>query len=483
VKRGICTLLLAATSICGCTYVIAPLEDVKPFEADSANGMDASMSTLDGGGGDVVPDPAPDPELDAGNDGGMMFPSDAADLPPNSGDGAVPSDAADLPPFLVDGALPGSDGGFMFPYDTGLPPFPGDSGPPGPLQCSTFSLALQGAASSVSIEPQSVNLVDVNNDNRLDAVVLRRSAGSMGVFPGNGDGTLQGRIDRSSGPNTRHVAFGFLDGDANLDAVVYATNLSALLGNGDASFQAPSLLETNADLGSLTLADLDNDMKTDIISIDFVDSDVGVLIGNGDGTVQTRTSYGTAPSPSRVLTAQLNPGGNLDVVVLSSSLVSVHLGNGDGTLQPKVDNTVDPGSNEMVIADVNADGAQDILVSNGADGLSVLLGNGDGTFGASQSYTTSASTRVVGIAVADMDLDGNLDVIAASPADDAVLILPGVGDGTFGTSVPFSTGLPEAPIFVSVGDLNGDLRPDVAFIVAGNGTNEQLRILLNNCTP
>lgn len=122
----------------------------------------------------------------------------------------------------------------------------------------------------------------------------------------------------------------------------------------------------------------------------------------------------------------------------------------------------------MVAADFNHDGKLDLAVTDLTDEfVSILLGNGNGTFQTPVSYVTSDQRGYAGpIAVADFNADGKLDLAVVNEGGgDNVAILLGAGDGTFGTAVNSSVGF--SPVSIAVGDFTGHGKRDLA--VANNG--------------
>src|SRR5207248_1503974 len=110
----------------------------------------------------------------------------------------------------------------------------------------------------------------------------------------------------------------------------------------------------------------------------------------------------------------------------------------------------------LVSADVNGDGKNDLIAANfGGNSVSVLLGNGNGTFQSRRTFAVGASqTYPVSVAVADVSGDGNKDLIVANGIGGTVSVLLGNGNGTFGPQQTFAAA-PD-PYSVTVLDVSGD---------------------------
>lgn len=257
-------------------------------------------------------------------------------------------------------------------------------------------------------------------------------------------------------------------------------SISVLLGNGDGTFRPPvNYYSGGVDAASVRVADVNGDGKPDLLVANECSDDscpngvVAVLLGNGDGTFQAAVTYDAGWLVSLAV-ADVNGDGRLDLVVSYNSVIGVLLGNGDGTFQPAV--TYPSGALQAVsvaIADVNNDGKPDVIVANQCSNdfcpngvVGVLLGNGDGTFQAAVTYD-SGGQNAISVAVADVNGDGNPDILVANISDSSsngatgsIGVLLGNGDGTFEPAVTYSSGAPDA-LSLAVGDLNGDGRPDM----------------------
>ena len=188
---------------------------------------------------------------------------------------------------------------------------------------------------------------------------------------------------------------------------------------------------------------------------------------------QLGATYGVGTEPQTAVFADFNHDGKLDVATVdfTSEDVSILLGNGDGTFQSarQFATTEDPAA--LVVGDFNRDGKLDIALVQygfGVTGqLAIFLGNGDGTFNAGAAYTLNLPYDVT---TADFNGDGILDLAVADNGDNAVYVFLGNGDGTFASPVSYKAPLPERVLAV---DLNGDGHPDLA-VLAYCGPNPKL---------
>ena len=158
--------------------------------------------------------------------------------------------------------------------------------------------------------------------------------------------------------------------------------------------------------------------------------------------------------------------------------VSILIGNGDGTFQAALNLVVGVFPISLTAGDFNEDGHLDLAVANdnpSSATLSILLGNGNGTFQAATNY--SAGTYPFSVTSGDFDGDGNLDLALTRFSTDNVSVLLGNGNGTFNAAVFFAAG--DGPYSLTKGDFNGDGRLDLA---TANYTSDNVSILLNNTT-
>jgi hypothetical protein len=237
------------------------------------------------------------------------------------------------------------------------------------------------------------------------------------------------------------------------------------------------------------VGDFNGDGKVDVAVINEGSNAVSVLLGDGNGTFKPAVNSPTGAFPVGVAVGDFNGDGHLDLAVANSvsNSISVLMGNGDGTFQPKIDIALLLTPKALTVGDFNGDGKADLAIASGAttsDDLTMLLGNGNGTFLAPVTTVTESrlatlypgrrsfisSADINGDGIPDLVVMNNLDgvilgkgggIIGSQPAAGSVSALLGNGDGTFQAPRNFATG-GAGPFSAAVGDFNGDGRPDIA---------------------
>jgi hypothetical protein len=285
----------------------------------------------------------------------------------------------------------------------------------------------------------SVATGDFNGDGIIDLAVVNEVDSTVSILLANPDGTFAPQVTYTTGLGPLAIVTGDFNGDGNLDLAVTngdctftfygglncaLSTVSVLLGNGDGTFQPHSDFQTGVQGFSIAAGDFNGDGKLDLAVVGGAEA--SVLLGNGDGTFQMPGSYSTIPNATSVIVADFNGDQKLDLAVGGNG-VSILLGNGDGTFQKQLSAS---GGAPLAAADFNSDGRLDLFA-----GGSVLLGNGNGTFVLYATYPSG-----VFAAAADLNRDGKPDLVIAQGdfsgsqsniSAVSVSVLLGNGDGTF----------------------------------------------------
>lgn len=340
----------------------------------------------------------------------------------------------------------------------------------------------QGAMYPTGSPPGEVPFLvigDFNGDGKPDIALVGNR--SVQVLLGNGDGTFQTAITSTTTLFPIAVVAKDFNGDGVLDLaisdrVVFATGKTfILLGNGNGTFSAPgSPLPAS---GALAVGDLNGDGKPDLVVQQ--EPFVTVFLGSGNGTFTLKDTYYSRRFQDRVLVADFNGDGKLDVAAGNTML----LGNGDGSLRGNAAVPLSPAPYGVasVTGDFNRDGSADLAVvanptgapDGGTPSLYILLNDGTGKL--SLAHTYMLPVRFHRMATADLRGNGKLDLVVISEVTQLILnVMLGNGDGTFGPPTAFPTGLPADVNGLAFADFNGDQKPDLAIL------GDQLTVFLGN---
>ncbi len=297
----------------------------------------------------------------------------------------------------------------------------------------------------------------------------------------NGTGALGWISSTSTQNNPRQIATGHFNSDTNLDIVVAhygGDSLGFYTNNGLGQFA--SLVNVPAGDGALgvKVRDFNGDGLDDVAVANYEANTVGIWLRSASTFVLATNMTGFS-SPYYLESADLNSDGKFDLVVpnYGNGTISVLLGNGDGTFQTRSNSSGVSGPVGVALADLNADGRPDFAVANySSASIGLFTNRSDGTFVLATNIAVGSNPH--NVKLADMNQDNKLDLVVAHYGDDTVGVLLGNGGINFQPRKSYYTACTD-PTDIAVVDLNGDGAPDV--VVPGYGNND-FGVLLNDGT-
>jgi beta-lactam-binding protein with PASTA domain len=338
--------------------------------------------------------------------------------------------------------------------------------------------------------PQSIVVGDFNGDGIPD--IAAGSNGYVSILIGNGNGTFKAANNLAALSNNQLMAAAAFEtgkptGILTVSNSASPTDNTQLIlsdGSGGEIVEVPFSLPCGSASAVLT-ADFNGDGKPDFVAACQVsgNSVLAIFLGNGNGTFGAPTIIPTGDTILAIGAGNIRGNGKTDIAVVgvlsgTSSMQTITVyendGSGNFTGGPSVTSTgVSPTS--MVVADFNGDGKSDLALANsGGNNVTILLGDGKGSFTQAASPQTGSSPS--SIAVGDFNGDGIPDLAVANSGDNTVTILQGNGDGTFTAAATPPTG--NAPSALAVGAFITGGKPGVA--VANSGATGGSVTVLNS---
>jgi hypothetical protein len=350
-------------------------------------------------------------------------------------------------------------------------------------------------------EPESYGVAtgDFNGDGIPDVVVGNCCDSTVGVtvFLSRPDGSMQQGVNYGSDGSLLFVTVADFNKDGNLDIAAADDGngvVQIFYGKGDGTFTTGPTFATDTTSSEpydLVAADFNGDGYPDLAVVNYIgstNSDVAILLNDGTGNFKPAVPYALSSwAWLGIAAGDLNGDGKLDLAIplYQGSSVAMLFGNGDGTFQtPETDIALGAFQPQSVaIADLNGDKIMDIAVTldnGGGEDIAVILGTGSGNFGTPALLASSLQNINLNspapefIKAADIDGDGNLDLVYANNGYATVGILFGQGNGLFYAPVEYPVG--SEPWGIAVADVNNDGSPDV---VTANEDASGITVLLN----
>jgi hypothetical protein len=342
----------------------------------------------------------------------------------------------------------------------------------------------------VGTAPGSVEIADLNGDGKADIVVANEQSNNVTILLDDGKGgfTQAKGSPYSAGNLPNDIAIGDFNRDAKLDLAVAnheEKHLTVLLGDGNGGFtsapNSPVTLEVRPHVHGVATGDLNSDGNLDLVTDSWANDQVVALFGDGNGNFRTPGTFlevGKRPY-QRHRVADVNADGKADIITtnIEGNNVTVLRSDGRGGFKQPADSPFPCGDApfNMAVGDVNGDGKVDLAIVNspssmaegrGKDGLTVLLGNGNGGF-----TMLAGSPLVMGrtpnrVAIGDVNGDGIADIAVSSPDGNNITLFLMSNKGVASSSTIAIGGKPKG---LAIRDLSGDGKADIA--ITNNSEN------------
>lgn len=344
-------------------------------------------------------------------------------------------------------------------------------------EAQTINIQQQGDYTvGTAINTPGLAVGDVNKDGLPDLVTLNPNnsslIGPISVFLNNGAGGFGAPINIAADPpNPFAVAIGDYNRDGNPDLAIAGgggtTGLQIRLGNGTGNFPTGTFINSEQTSPVIASADFNGDGNLDVAICNNVNQ-LRVLNGNGNGTFAAATSFTTAAVCQDLETADFNVDGRPDLAVAmrlapAAQGVQTFINNGAGFNAP-INNTAS-GANSMVVADFNRDCIPDLAVAQFDSSVTgtpifIMLGSGSGSLTTATTINVNNFPRYM--AVGDFNRDKKVDLAIRRNVNNTagannLTILPGNGNGTFGTAFESSIAVPTSSTSMQIVQIDANL--------------------------
>lgn len=378
----------------------------------------------------------------------------------------------------------------------------------GSLGASTAATSVGGVTNSllpstsynVGIGPVALTAADFRNVGQLDLAVVNEIDDTLTILENQSAGTFLpagspislGAARTAAPAIAPSIVSAVLTTSGFHDLLVtdpVAHTVEVLLSNGDDTFKQAtgSPITVGQQPSSIVVGDFNGDGNQDFAVTNFADNTLSLFLGNGDGTFKPATGSPfampvAATGPIAMTAADFNSDGNLDLAIVNQTTnnVTILLGKGNATFSLATGSPFAVGKFPVAIAtgDLNNDSHPDLVVVNQSDStVSVLLGNGDGTFTAATNSPLASGQSPTAVTVTDFNGDGLPDFAVTDPQTDSVSVFLGVGQGLF--APPFQLPVGSNPTAILSASLSGASLPDVVVADDPPGATGQVTVILS----
>ncbi|UJR34157.1 hypothetical protein I4U23_021564 [Adineta vaga] len=332
--------------------------------------------------------------------------------------------------------------------------------------------------------PCSLDIKDLNNDQYLDIVVGYCGINSIGIFFGDEIGSFSNQMmystgnSSSSSSSSRSLIIADLNKDLRFDIIVanYETkNLCVFLGQVNGTFESEKILFSNDDYYPYKIlqGNSENDQQIDILTINYDFSYIDIIRTYKDFTFSNQITFQTTgydSDPESLAFADLNNDQQIDMIVANywTNNIGIFYGLSNGIFSNQRTYSTGSGSGPCFVttADLNNDQRIDIIVANyWTNNICIFFGNQQNSFDSRQTYSTASNSNPYFLTIDDVNNDQQLDIIVANYGTNNIGIFLGFGNKTFSKQITYSTGSRTSPRSLAIGDLNNDRQKDIIVLL------------------